>query len=44
MITERFEILEVIASTPAEALLRARDLTLHREVLLKRPGPALQAF
>lgn len=43
-IPERFEILETITSDDEEILLRVRDRTLLREVILKLPGPGLAAL
>lgn len=38
---DRYEAREVLAASDAEVIYRGVDRTLRREVLLKRPGPAL---
>ncbi len=43
-IPDRFAVLEELASSGTEVLLRARDQRLGREVWLKLPGPRLSAL
>lgn len=40
-VPERFEVHEITVENDAEVMYRALDKTLHREVILKRPGTVL---
>lgn len=40
-LSQRFDVISELHADGAEVLLRARDSVLHREVILKCPGPGL---